>query len=279
VPRTVALDPLVSTQHVGFGKTARNGGRGSNRGEHVAGFRATGLGTELHRAHTPMTALGGVVVHDDASDDGLDVFDDVAALPAAGDRKRRRRERVVDRGGEPRRFDRRAVVFGDGDAPFDGRDRVHQRGCSFDEHGGVDDVDADRQRVGDGCRQPVEVDLGGELDVEVLGVALVTGRQGQAETHLRAGREPLREGERERRDAERALEGAGNVTVRDPADLAALRVVQPHRELGAALHETATPGRVGRSRTGASPPVPRSCPVPWLPPAGATGDATTCSSA
>ena len=41
--------------------------------------------------------------------------------------------------------------------------------------------------------------------------------------------------------------------------------------------ETAPDGAVDRNRTGTWPPVERSCPVPWLPPAGGTAEATTCS--
>ncbi len=39
----------------------------------------------------------------------------------------------------------------------------------------------------------------------------------------------------------------------------------------------ALPEAVGRSLTGTTPPADRSCQVPWLPPAGATSAATTCS--
>ena len=35
----------------------------------------------------------------------------------------------------------------------------------------------------------------------------------------------------------------------------------------------------GMDVTGTAPPTARPWPVPWLPPAGGTGDATTCSSA
>ena len=127
-----------------------------------------------------------------------------------------------------------------------------------------------------------------EHEVDVLRVALVAGRQGQPEAHLRAGREALGERERELHDAKRALERPGDVAVADPADLAELRVLEPDRVRGAAPHEPAplvTPTAAGTlvpeephgdvgARTGL-----RSWPVPCEPPAGATGDATTCSRA
>ena len=86
------------------------------------------------------------------------------------------------------------------------------------------------QRLGERHRQRLELDLFGEHEIEVLRVALVPGRERQPEAHLRPGREALGERERELRDPERPLERPGDVAVRDPADLAALRVPQPHRD-------------------------------------------------
>src|SRR6185369_3963559 len=97
----------------------------------------------------------------------------------------------------------------------------------------------------------------------------------EAEAHLRPGREALGERERQRLDAEGTLEPARQVAVRHEPDLAQLREPQPHRVARVAPHD----GLPASSRTGTSPPRARSCPVPWLPPAGAVADATTCSRA
>ena len=71
---------------------------------------------------------------------------------------------------------------------------------------------------------------------------------------------------------------AGDVAVPDEADLAVLREPHPDREPVSPL--TASPPRgVPTSWTGTVWPWLRSWPVPWLPPAGGTGDATTCSRA
>src|SRR4029079_9710284 len=109
-----------------------------------------------------------------------------------------------------------------------------------------------------------------EHEVDVLRVTFVTGRQRQAETHLRSGREPLGERERELGDAKRPLERPGHVGVRDPADLAALRVPEPYRIRRPAPHAGAPTARAGfapaglepRNRTGTPDPSLRSWPVP-----------------
>ena len=116
-----------------------------------------------------------------------------------------------------------------------------------------------------------------ELDVEVLGVGLVPDREREPEADLRPGREPLGERERELHDPERPLEAAGDVAVPDEAHLAVLREPHPHREPGVALHDGTSRAPVHRASTGTVWPWLRSWPVPWLPPAGGTGDATTCS--
>ena len=87
-----------------------------------------------------------------------------------------------------------------------------------------------------GLGQRLHVDGLGELDVEVLGVALVAHRQGQAEAHLGPGREPEAEGQRQLLDAERPLEVAGDVAVRDEADLALLGEPDADRKARVAPH-------------------------------------------
>ena len=70
----------------------------------------------------------------------------------------------------------------------------------------------------------------------------------------------------------------GDVAVRDEPHLAALGEAHPHREPVGASHDVTLTGlRMSSTRT--SLPKPRPWPVPWLPPAGGTADATTCSSA
>src|SRR5205085_5378787 len=106
-------------------------------------------------------------------------------------------------------------------------------------------------------------------------------------------------------DPERALERQGDVPVTDPADPPPLGVLQPDRNSRGAPHfwspsllagvpgsrPLGTPASSLRSfvaavaaprttnATGTSAPRLRSWPVPCEPPAGGTGDATTCSSA
>src|SRR5262249_19748255 len=152
----------------------------------------------------------------------------------------------------------------------------------------ADDRDSFRQRRGQAAGELVEIDGFGQHEVDVLRVALVTGRQRETEADLRPGREPFRERERELRDPERSLEGPGDVAVADPAHLPELRVPEPNGVCGAAPHApapvpppTATAaGFVPRNRTGASVAgALRSWPVPCDPPAGAVVAATTCSRA
>ena len=113
-----------------------------------------------------------------------------------------------------------------------------------------------------------------QVDVEVLGPRLGARRQGQPEVQLGPGREPLRVHERDVGPAERPLPDAGEVAVAREADLAELGEAQPHPH-----QEPADAPAMGRAvmATGTAPPVERSWPVPWLPPAGGTAEATTCS--
>src|SRR5258705_11534542 len=97
-----------------------------------------------------------------------------------------------------------------------------------------------------------------ELEIELLGLALVSGRQGESEAHLRSGREAQGERERELLDSQCPLEGARDVAVRDPADLAPLRVADPHRESRVAAHQAPTVSGRPVSVTGTSAPRLRS---------------------
>src|SRR5213075_3040570 len=124
-----------------------------------------------------------------------------------------------------------------------------------------------------------------QFEVEVFGHRLVAGGEGQPEADLGSGREPLGVGEGQSRAAESPFPHAGHVTVRSPPDLAQLAEAHtnPHRATPVfgtelvASRPLPFPKRVGRSVTGTVPPVARSWPVPWLPPAGGVAEATMCS--
>src|ERR1700730_3843912 len=90
----------------------------------------------------------------------------------------------------------------------------------------------------------------------------MTGRKGQAEADLGSGGEPRGVGDRQRRASKRALPHPGDVAVAGPPDLAKLGEAEPD------------PHRLGPIERATGRPWP----VPWLPPAGGTADATTCSS-
>ena len=127
-------------------------------------------------------------------------------------------------------------------------------------------------------REGVEIDVGCgdvtlQLDVDVFGDRLGTRGECQTEADLGSGREPLGERHRQTGPAQGALPHPGRVAVAREAHLA---------DLGGAdaeLHDATPAGSrlVGSNATGTSPPRSRSWPVPWLPPAGGIGDATTCS--
>src|SRR3546814_5992146 len=116
-----------------------------------------------------------------------------------------------------------------------------------------------------------EVGLGREIDVEVFAQALVAGGQRQAEAEAGPWGVALAVGHADGCSAQAPLPHPGQVAVRQEADLVALG------EADAGLHAPTPAGLRGSRVTGTSPPRSRSCPVPWLPPAGGTADATTCS--
>src|SRR5690606_12133426 len=125
-----------------------------------------------------------------------------------------------------------------------------------------------------GARIPVEG------HVEVLAERFVPGRQGQAEAQLGARCEALGVGDGQLAAPQRTLPGAGDVTVADEPDAPQFRVAEPHPvDRPAGGHARAPTGRSrrGPSCTGTAPPLDRSWPVPWLPPAGGVAEATTCS--
>ena len=88
-----------------------------------------------------------------------------------------------------------------------------QRGCPRGERRYPVHLDTLGERAGERAGEPVDVDRVDELEVEVLGVALVADTEREPEADLRAGREPLRERQRERGDPERSLERAGEIPV------------------------------------------------------------------
>ena len=142
------------------------------------------------------------------------------------------------------------------------------------------DIDAFGQRGGERARQGVGVDGLGELDVEVLGVALVTDRERQPEADLRPGREP-------------SVNASGSCSMRKPARRRGRRRGARRTAPCPAWRSAAAPGTRCRPSSGtldgdaqldvdgAAPdrPKARPWPVPWLPPAGGTAEATTCSRA
>src|SRR5207249_4446246 len=109
------------------------------------------------------------------------------------------------------------------------------------------------------------------------------GGQRPTEAALGPGGEALAVAERELHPPEAPLPHVGQVAMARPPDLAQLGEAEahPHRPApwppAPAMAGSVRPTRVAPSVTGTVPPLLRSWPVPWLPPAGGTGDATTCS--
>ena len=217
-----------------------------------------------------------------------DVVGALASLPGPVDRQARTREGRGDHGRED----------GGGGGTVTGvprchpvlheRDRLLERRCPLDELHGTRDVDPLRQCRRQRGGERVEVDRPRELDIEVLGVALVTHREREAEAHLRTRREAERERQWELLDTERPLERARHVAMRHEPHLPALGEPDAHREPRIAPHLVAlaaagdTPAAVARCSCELPAVAARNsspCPVPWLPPAGAVAEATTCSRA
>src|SRR5690606_2513553 len=152
-------------------------------------------------------------------------------------------------------------------------------------------LDARGERGREQLGKPLQVDGDlplGKGHVDVLPQRLVPRRQGEPEAELRTGREALGVGDRQVGAAQRPLPDAGDVAVAGEADLAELREADADPFDGSAGgHDrppddptplaAGSPAREVRSTTGTAPPVRRSWPVPWLPPAGGVAEATTCS--
>ena len=163
------------------------------------------------------------------------------------------------------------VDAGDLDLPGRAGDGLLERvGARRDADGGLR-LHPRRQRRVDQRHELVGLEVVGQVDVEVLAEALVAGGQRQAEAQARARREPLAVGDADAGAAQRPLPDPGQVAVGQEADLAALG------EADALLHAPTPTGRREDRATGTAEPHSRSWPVPWLPPAGGTAEATTCS--
>ena len=113
--------------------------------------------------------------------------------------------------------------------------------------------------------------FGVDIDVKELTFGLMAGGESETKRQLWAGREPLAVGDREVGSAQRTFPDPGDVAVRREPNLAVFAERDPQP------HEPAPIGARGCNMTGTAPPVDRSTPVPWLPPAGGVADATTCS--
>ncbi len=168
------------------------------------------------------------------------------------------------------------VDVGDVDTPGTTGDRLLQGRGSPVHHRHPRDRHAVGEVAGELGRKGLGIEVshpvGVEVDVEVLGIALVPGRQRQAEGELRAGREALAVGNRQGRPPQRAFPDPGHVAMRGEADLAVLVETEPEP------HGVPAPtGCRACNTTGTAPPEDRSTPVPWLPPAGGVAEATTCS--
>jgi len=112
---------------------------------------------------------------------GSQVVDDLTALAGRGDGDLGSRVRPVDRGFEvaARHRGRLEVVLDAGDRLLQCRGPRGERRDAADPHTFGQDL---AERAG----QHLEVDRLGELDVEVLGVALVTDAECQSEADLRS---------------------------------------------------------------------------------------------
>ena len=236
--------------------------------DELGGSERTRLGGELDVERAP---VGIPIVGLDRKNGGASVIDTLAALADATEGKLVGSEDLVDplpehvrRGGE-------------GHLPCAvGHGRL-QRRCTTVDTAARDGADPVGEHGREALRQCVELeDRGGrvrlrvQVDVDVLGIGFVAVGERQAEVHLRAGREPLRVRDGQLGSADGPLPGPGGVAVRDESHLALFGVADPHPPDGAPT--------VGRMPTGTGLAVPlRSCPVPWLPPAGGTAEATMCS--
>ena len=176
-----------------------------------------------------------------------------------------------------------------GEPELDGGDRLLQRGCAVDSAAapvtsipsGSAAVSGRRARRGRPARVSSTSRYSASLScpTESARPKLTFGR----------GEKPSVNARGSCLDAEGAVEGTGDVAVRDEPDLAVLGEAQANREPGRPPH-----GPTLRSATEAVPSVTGTAlpfghgggvvnsmpwPVPWLPPAGGSGEATTCSSA
>ena len=185
-------------------------------------------------------------------------------VPAPDPNFQRNRESPVDNS-------REVDAGGEAQAPF-ARDHVLLQGRSLRVNGRHrGDIDSRREGRAQADGQIVDVDdgVGRQIEVEVLGHRFSTRRERQTEVHLRPRREAFRIRHRQLDAPAGPFPHAGQVAVTGPAHLAELL------EADTDPHHSRPP--TGSSVTGTSPPALRSWPVPWLPPAGGSVDATTCS--
>jgi hypothetical protein len=259
------LDPLVRSTDQAFDETV--GEDGQELGRSQPSRLRPELGVQAHPAR-------GRAGQGQAANVRPDVVGDVSTLALTGEDQLVGGQRPLDR-----LADLLGLCIGRLDEPGGAGDGLLQRVAARLDLGCRLHVDADGQARGQVFGQAVDVDrlpFGGEqIDVEVLGIGFVTGRESQPEVQLGPGGEPLGVRDRERRAADRPLPHAGHVAVAGEADLAVLGEPEadPHQAGTAAV----AAGLRASSVTGTSPPDRRSCPVPWLPPAGGTAEATTCS--
>ena len=164
------------------------------------------------------------------------------------------------------------------DPPSTASYRVLERRLAGGDPGRGQRCHARRQRRGKRADEPLVVDTGHprriNLGVEILSVGAVSGGEGQPECNPRPGTEPGRVDDGNRGATQRPLPDPGHIAVRCEANLPVLREPEPDTR---SRHLAAPTSERSSSRTGTSPPCETSMPVPWLPPAGGTADATTCS--
>jgi hypothetical protein len=174
LPRAVALDPLMGSEHPVL--TGADCGRceTSQRTDQLGGANAPGL-----RGHL---GFDDVVAKLEAPESRPEVFDDGSALARRLDRKVFGTHGLLDR-----RVEHGERQAGWSEVVLDARDRFLERRRAGHECDGTDHLDANGQRLGQRGRERFDGDRFGELQIQVLAVALVTHTERKPEAHLGSG--------------------------------------------------------------------------------------------
>ncbi len=263
-PRAIALDPLM--------RPAGPSGRriGAQGRDEVGRADATRVRGQL-RPHLSMGAG-----HRQRQDGRADVVVDLTTLPLPPHHE--------DRGGEQLRHPLPQILTWHAEhlqLPITRCYLLLERPLRLFDHCGGLHLDTLGQQGGQRRRQLLDRRLSRsrrpEPHLEVLPAGLTARGEGQPEAHQRVWDEPLGVRDGQPAAPQGPFPHPRHVAVARETNLAGLRETQAQAALLVGRHDVGQEPRLTR-RTGMRPPSCRSCPVPWLPPAGGTGEATTCSS-